>query len=442
MTSATRPRAVAETDALPSISLLAACAFAVCLGLVLAVVLPGAAAVSAPWGERWRALVQVHGQAMVLGFAGLFILGMGARLLPRFSGAPLYRPTLLKAAFVLITAAVVGRSIAQPLADQGWARWLLLASGIIECAGAAAFATSAIGTLRKPLRARKPFAAFLAAGSLWLLVAALLTARALARVFGAHGMVVAFADDAPVLHAEFFGFLLCFIFGVSLRPIPVLYAWNAGEKLAWAAFALLQAGAVVLVVAAVAGDGPSGWWQASAIARIVLALALVSAAACMGVWRPASRLRDNSRAIGLLLRTAYGWAAAAALLLLYGAWEGLRAAGPAPDYVDDATRHVLAIGVVATMIVGMAYLAGHMFAAERASGTMALRLRVYDVLLGSAAFLRALAALLEGHGAPLWRFWLMSGAGVLVIVAIAWFASRVVWGLRHPYTPPILIAVH
>lgn len=430
--------AVAGEDIVQVLALLVACALALVVGFVLAMVLPGAAALSAPWGERWRALVQVHGQTMVLGWAGLFILGMAGRLIPRFSRMPLQRPVLLRAGLALIGGGVILRTLTQPLADAAPARVLLFASGLLVLGGAVCFAIPGLLTLTRPLRERQAFAYIAAGGLIWLVVAAALIVRALARVLADGGMVVSLADDTPILYAEFFGFLLGFIIAITLRSVPVLYRWPTPRALPWVSLALMQSGTLAIVIAALVGNGPHGAWWLGCTGDVLLGCGLLAATGCMGVWRRPERLRANVRLIGLILRSAYGWAAAAALLLFYGAGRGFLDRVPPPDYIDDAVRHMIGIGIVSMLILGMAYMVGHMFAEERANDPrLTLRVRSYHVLLSTAAFLRAGAALLEPAGAPLWRYWLMSAAGVCAFIAVAWFTYRLVWGLRHHYVPPL-----
>jgi hypothetical protein len=170
------------------------------------------------------------------------------------------------------------------------------------------------------------------------------------------------------------------------------------------------------------------------VGHLLLAAALLGGCACMGVWRSASRLRQNSRPIAVLLRSAYGWLAVTALLLAYGAARGLQLRSETPAAIEDAARHAFALGVVSTLIVGMAYLVGHMFAVERAeSAAMARRVWIYAVLLGVAAALRAGGALLEERGVLAARYWPMAVAALLALMALALFTWRLAWGLRHPY---------
>lgn len=430
-------RPVAGQQRLPAFALFAGLASALGVGLALAVVLPGAAALSADWGLRWRALVQVHGHVMVVGWAGFFVIGMGVRLLPRFSSTPLQLPHLPTAAFVLLLLALSLRAVAQPLADAAGVRTLLPLSGALETAGAACFAASAIATLRRPLRERRVWAWFLAAGALWFVVEAVLTTWALARLWRDGGMTVPPADDAPALHAQFLGFLLCFILGVALRSVPVFHAWKPPAPLIWCAWALLQLGAAAVVAASLLTVTDADGRALAEAGRLVVCCALLACTACMGVWRPASRLRGGVRPAASLLRSAFGWLTVAGVLFAYTAVRSIAKGIGVPDYLDDAARHTLALGVITVMIVAMAFLTAPMLANERVGGrAAAVRLYLLAALLDVAVALRVSGAMLEGAGITQARYWPMAVAGVLALLAIALFAQRLIAGVRHPYTPP------
>ncbi|MGE0058341.1 MAG: hypothetical protein AB7T32_10195, partial [Dehalococcoidia bacterium] len=64
--------------------------------------------------ERSADLLQAHGQVQLLGFAGLYVMGMSFRLLPRFAGSRLAHPSLLTPIVVLIAAGLVPRAIVLP----------------------------------------------------------------------------------------------------------------------------------------------------------------------------------------------------------------------------------------------------------------------------------------------------------------------------------------
>ena len=60
-------------------------------GFLLSLLLPLARTLDWNWGSRsgGPSLVQVHGQLQLIGFGGLFVMGMALRLMPRVSGRPL-----------------------------------------------------------------------------------------------------------------------------------------------------------------------------------------------------------------------------------------------------------------------------------------------------------------------------------------------------------------
>lgn len=433
-----RPASVAPAGSrqtLPTVAVLLAAGLAIGVGLLLALAVSLAAGLSADWGSRWRALAQVHGQVMTVGWAGLFVIGMAARLLPRFSGSRLRFPALLRVATTCIATGLILRALVQPFAALPGGRALLVASGAALALGTVCFAASLLGTLARPLRERRPFAAFCAAGGCWFVAAGLLSVWALTRAGRDGAFTVAGADDAPLILVELYGFLLGFVLGVSLRTIPTLFAWKPPPWLVWLAFVAWQLGVLLAAAARLAeAGGHTGVWPLAAAGRLVLAAALLAAVACMGVWRPGARLRENARPIALLLRCAYGWLAVTAALLAYGAARGLQLHAEAPAAIEDAARHVFALGAVSTLIVGMAYLVGHMFAVERAERvSMARRVRIYAALLAAAVVLRAGGALLAERGVPAARYWPLAIAAVLALAALALFTWRLVWGLRHPY---------
>jgi hypothetical protein len=81
---------VARADAAFPWYIAAALGVAVGGGFALALLAPLAVALGWDWGMRWRPLVQAHGHLQVGGWIGLFIVGIGYRLVPRFAGRPLF----------------------------------------------------------------------------------------------------------------------------------------------------------------------------------------------------------------------------------------------------------------------------------------------------------------------------------------------------------------
>jgi uncharacterized protein involved in response to NO len=77
-----RPFREEEQQYLPFVA--GAVFFAAILGFPLGLLLAHAAAQGSTLGGRYAPLVQVHGHLQLMGWFGLFILGMGYRLVSRF----------------------------------------------------------------------------------------------------------------------------------------------------------------------------------------------------------------------------------------------------------------------------------------------------------------------------------------------------------------------
>ncbi|HEY8680872.1 MAG TPA: hypothetical protein VIN01_07440, partial [Candidatus Dormibacteraeota bacterium] len=58
-------------------------------------------------------VIQAHGAAQLSGFAGLLIVGMGLRLLPRFAGRPPLMPAVAAVLWLLLVSGLVFRLAAQ-----------------------------------------------------------------------------------------------------------------------------------------------------------------------------------------------------------------------------------------------------------------------------------------------------------------------------------------
>jgi hypothetical protein len=100
-------------------------------------------------------------------------------------------------------------------------------------------------------------------------------------------------------------------------------------------------------------------------ALIVIAVAFAAIVWYSGALAPGSNVAQASRRQFLFVRCAFAWLLVAAAL---SGWYGVRsfADGRLPDQFEvDAIRHVLTVGVVTTLIIGMAMLIVPEFAGRR-----------------------------------------------------------------------------
>src|SRR5690606_36994784 len=78
--------------------------------------------------QRTADLVQAHGQVQLLGFAGLYVIGMGLRLLPRFVGSRLQLEGLAPVALWSMVVALAIRAVVMPWTSGDLHDALLLGS--------------------------------------------------------------------------------------------------------------------------------------------------------------------------------------------------------------------------------------------------------------------------------------------------------------------------
>lgn len=405
-------------------------AFGVALGggFALGLLLPVATALEWGSGTRLRALVQVHGHLQVMGWAGLFITGMAFRLVSRFAGRPLRLPAATLPTLVLLLAGLLGRSVAQPWLAAPGMRALLTFSVASELVGAVLFAGVMAGTLA-------PVARTLAAAPLLLLGAAGMVAQA---AFGAiwltnlsDSLPVVPADrNAALLAIQFYAFMLPFVLGVSIRALPTFFASPApSPRRTWAIAAVLAAGTVLDVGAPIVVHGATAV-RLQQSGALLIAGAIAAAIRLTGVWRQPTRLRPVARGAALLVRTAYAWLALAAGGIVFIALPALTRGQPAPSSQEHAVRHILALGVITTLIVGMALLMLPWLGMRRLPRTEAHQeARLLWALLTAATALRALGALRgddagPAHDGP------VALSGLLAIAALAFFALRVLRAAR------------
>ena len=64
-------------------------------------------------GDGFVGLIQTHGHVQLVGWAGLFIMGMSLHFMPRLTGVAFSNPKLVRKVLWLMTAGLIVRSIGQ-----------------------------------------------------------------------------------------------------------------------------------------------------------------------------------------------------------------------------------------------------------------------------------------------------------------------------------------
>ncbi|MCC7106113.1 MAG: NnrS family protein [Chloroflexi bacterium] len=323
-----------------------------------------------PLALWWLAAVQAHGHVQLIGWAGMFALGVGLYFLPRLRGCPPPAPAAVRRAAQLLGVGLALRAIGQPLlalAASGplglAARAALGLSGLLELVGA----LLAVGALLRAARRGPPLASRAALVAVLPYMLAFFVALGLGLAMNALLMLEVAASGlalippvpaAELSHLGLIGMLVPISGGISARTFPLYLRLRVpprGELTA--IFAVLLVGFLLRAagvggLAGLEGLQPFG--------------ALLEGAALLGlVWVvdvPLRRTRrvplgregppaPEIRPTTWLIVSAYGWLAVTGLLLVgqaLGGWGLL----PAPPL--DAERHAIGAGFVTLLILGVA----------------------------------------------------------------------------------------
>lgn len=405
--------------------LLAALVFGVFGGFTLAVSLPVEAA-TGRMDLGWVSHAQMHGHLQVVGFAGVFVIGVALHLAPRFGAGQLHGARLVTPLWVLLVGALFARALAQPLAGHGPFAVLLIVGVAAEAVAAALFLVIVTRTLGPALRAGAPHAWLLAGSGVWFLVQALLGGWWLALLAEDGGTVLRVDRNVVLLEMQFFGFLLSAILGVGMRAFPTFFGMPpTPPRAATGVAVLLHAG-----VATWSLGGLAGIEAVTAAGQGMVGLAIMGAVATFGFWRRTYRFAPASRGYIWALQPALAWLALTGVALAVSAARAL-AGGVAPGAAElDAIRHLFAVGVVTLLIVGMSQLILPEFASERlVAKPWRWRGLAFGLAISAAALFRGVLPW-AGIDAPA-RFWLMAAGGTLGLGAVAAFGVLYVRALRR-----------
>ena len=160
--------------------------------------------------------IQAHGAAQLSGWAGLLVVGMGLRLLPRFAGRPPLAPAVAAMLWVLLVSGLVLRVVGQ----LGGPTVLLPVGLSLQALGRIGFVAVVVVIITTATAARTSWMiAALAGIAGWLswAVADLVAARA-----ASHGLIPEGIDSASTYLALFTS-IGPFIWAVQSRSVPTFF---------------------------------------------------------------------------------------------------------------------------------------------------------------------------------------------------------------------------
>jgi hypothetical protein len=409
-------------------------------GFVLAVVAPLSATGVLPYEERTPLLIQAHAWAQLLGFAGVIVAGMAFRLIPRFAGAPPPDRRLARLALLLLAGSAFGRIVFQPWVDGRAGEIGLLVAALAGAAGMAFVAASLWQVVSRGRKAAEPWRDFVRAGIAWWLVWAVLSTASGIKAAGNDRFVPLRLEDGAAWIAML-GVIGSFIWAVQGRSVSVFFGRQQPPRSrTMLPFVSFNGGLALIGLSLLMEEGTAAWrFEGVGIALAGAGLAvlpfLVGA-----VWGKARRLRPRARSASRYILAANIAGVGAGLLLVWAGIETVSDGAFAAFWARDAARHLVGLGLITMLIVGMAQLVAPVFALERATSR---RGRIRD----EAVFWLLVASLVTRAGAGLLaevtsydsRMNHSAYAGLMAWAALALFAWRLLAAVRaEPHTRAFL----
>lgn len=399
-------------------------------GFVLAVV-ASLASIDVMFGERTPWLIQAHGWAQLQGWSGLFVAGMGLRLLPRFGGRkPLGRRTNLSI-FALLFSGVLSRTLAQTFADGDLAGAGLLIGQLLWAAGATGFAITVGSMLWRGKGLGQPWHTFAAAGVMWWLTWAV--AGVIAGVRGARNdaFVPAALDDA-MTWMVMLGAIGNFIWAVQSRSVPVFFGRKIPTLRRIAVPAVLLNAGPMLILATGFVENDDAIVILTGAGFILAGAGLAWIAPLAGsCWGKPTRLRPRARAAARFVLFANLAAVACGLMLVWAGTKTLADGELSAFAFRDGARHAFGVGVITMLIVGMAQLVAPFFAMQRVEARGSW---LFDTgtlwLLGGAAILRVASALGADQIETEARMHTSALSGVMAWLGLILFAAALARAIR------------
>lgn len=131
-----------------------ALATAICAGFTIGAHVSFVIGFDFPLGEGFYSFIQTHGHLQLVGWAGLFIIGISLHVIPRLASVPLTHPHWIPRILWLMAAGLllrsIGHSVLPYLAGGVFyipVNWLVAGSGLLEWCGIAMYVSLLLRTL-------------------------------------------------------------------------------------------------------------------------------------------------------------------------------------------------------------------------------------------------------------------------------------------------------
>ncbi|MFQ5472629.1 MAG: NnrS family protein [Dehalococcoidia bacterium] len=407
------------------VGVLSSLTLAILVGFPLGILVALGGARDVGVGDKWSPLIQAHGHLQIVGWVGLFIMGVAFHVLPRFKNTDLRLRALALPAIALVAAGVLLRVGSQPWADGAFGGVLLVLASILELAGALAFA-AIVSAMLLP-KARKNYDRYLVAACAWFVAASIANIVVIVGLVTDGGTVTVSAKTAPLLEMYLFGFLTLFILGVSIRVLPHFLSLRAPDVRLFTPALIAFNAALLVRIGAGWVDAYGGWsrpdWIQASTAYVML-LSVLAFVVALNLHLPSSSegAPPGFKGHARLIRLAFVWLVVAVAIEV---WFGTTAVTGdfRPDFLETgASRHALGLGFLTQMIFGVGYRVLPVFAGKPLHSVGLVDATF--VLLNLAVLGRVIHAVVP-WGSSVFRFDHIAVAGGFASLALIIFAYNI-----------------
>jgi hypothetical protein len=224
------------------------------------------------------ALFQVHGQSQIIGWVGLFIMGISYQVIPRQRRVAIHTPVLAYVVLTLMLSGIALRAISQPLAaGSRLFGGLTVLSALLELAGVGLFMGGIIkgrvmaDSIQGPER-------FSRAALQWFSVALLLNLGTTVYLAVHGSSVVPDWLDRALIIVELFGFVMSMIFGHAPVIVPAVLGVRLPFRRWFYAHVLLLHAALLLRIVGDASGNTVAWQIGGAGTEVAIVVFLAASA--------------------------------------------------------------------------------------------------------------------------------------------------------------------
>ncbi|MHB9022815.1 MAG: DUF1858 domain-containing protein [Armatimonadota bacterium] len=381
---------------------------------------------------------QAHGHVQIFGWVALFIMGVAYHVIPRLKAAPLQHVSLGYASFWLMAGGVLLHAFYRPFMANAALAPIAVFAGVMELAAALAFTIVIVATMRKGTTGADLSDKYLVTGTIGLVLMTAMNVLLLSTMAARGTAALPEQWNWAYRHLQLDGFIAFFIFGVSLRTLPVFLGKpepNALiDRLVFPLLVislLLRATGEVLVQY---GLLPAG---ALAIPGTLELVAVLGFIGNLGVFKrtiaPPEGMSADARAYEKYLYAAYGWLVIATLGIATMTYYTALTGNAAPHALMGSYRHALTVGFITFMILGYSmrtipvFLGRPMFSVRLLNATFVL------MMVGNT-----LRVVFQGLTVPFgaWPFAVAGMSGWFEMVGLALFGYNLLRTIFPPEAAP------